>query len=149
MIPRSSLGGRIRERAAHIDGVVLPDEHGARHAELSPGGEEVAVLVEDLDALVPAVGDVHALLRATDEDVVGLVEITRPRSFLSPRLAQIPRPARDILALPKKTRTVSRSQFQDFEPDLAREREPQARARQAGESGSPWAASSLESFARL
>src|SRR6266853_1881619 len=40
-----------------IDDVVLVDEYAARPAELMPLGDVVAVLVEDLDAVVVAVAD--------------------------------------------------------------------------------------------
>src|SRR5439155_9830644 len=67
----ASLGCRVGESRAHIDGVVLAYEHRARFAELLPCGDEVAVLIEDLDALVPAIGDIAMVLRAAQKDVVG------------------------------------------------------------------------------
>src|SRR5215471_19657010 len=46
-----------RLRVGDIDHVILVDEHAARAAELLPLGDELAVLVEDLQAVVLAVGD--------------------------------------------------------------------------------------------
>ena len=43
-----------------IDHVVLVDGDAARPAELLPLGEELALLIEDLDAVVGAVGDEQA-----------------------------------------------------------------------------------------
>ena len=82
----TSLGCRIGESRAHIDGVVLAHEHGARLAELLPRGDEVAVLIEDLDALVLAIGDIDAVLRAAEEDVVRFVEIAGRGASFSPAL---------------------------------------------------------------
>src|SRR5258708_9142375 len=48
------LVGRLR--VGDIDAVILVDPHAARPAELLPLGDEVAVLVEDLQAVGRAVG---------------------------------------------------------------------------------------------
>src|SRR3984893_1926256 len=82
----ASLGCWIGESRAHIEGVVLAHEHGARLAELLPRGDEVAVLIEDLDALVPAIGDIDAVLRAAEKNVVWFIEIAGCRASFSPAL---------------------------------------------------------------
>src|SRR5229473_3385709 len=53
MVPGNGFGLGIRD----IDHVVLVDEDPARPAELVPLVEEVALLVENLDAIVVAVAD--------------------------------------------------------------------------------------------
>jgi hypothetical protein len=44
-------------RVSHVHGVVLVYENSAGPAELLPLGEEFAVLIEDLNAIVGAIGD--------------------------------------------------------------------------------------------
>src|ERR1700680_544104 len=51
------LGAGLAERGADIDRVVAAHEHRTRLAELRPGGDEAALLVEHLDAVVFTVGD--------------------------------------------------------------------------------------------
>src|SRR5262249_14699721 len=51
------LGNRFRFGIRHIEDVVLVDEEPARAAELRPLVDEIAVLVEDLDAVVVAVAE--------------------------------------------------------------------------------------------
>src|SRR5205814_7976590 len=53
-------------------------------AELMPGGDEIAVLIENLDATVATVGNIDAPERAADENVVRIVEIAGSRSFMAP-----------------------------------------------------------------
>ena len=74
------LGCRVAERRSDIDGVVLADEYRTGLAELRRGGDEIAVLVEHLDALIAPVGDIDAVLRAAQENVVRLVEVAGRRS---------------------------------------------------------------------
>src|SRR5882757_8547506 len=57
------LRHRFRFGIGDIDGVVLVDEDAARPAELRPLVDEVAVLVEDLDAVVAAVAEKQPSLR--------------------------------------------------------------------------------------
>src|SRR5215831_4745653 len=56
------LGGWIRKRGADVNGVVFADKHGAWLAELMPRGNEVAFLIEDLNAEIPTIGDIDAVL---------------------------------------------------------------------------------------
>src|SRR2546430_13761307 len=86
----AGVDGRIRMRIAHVQRVVFRDKHRARPAELLPCGDEATVLVEDLHAAVAAVGDVHAVLRTADGDVVRLVELARPRPVVAPVLMNLP-----------------------------------------------------------
>src|SRR5581483_5864754 len=58
--------------------------------ELLPLRDEVAILIEHLDAGVLAVGDIDALLGAADEDVVRLVEIAGRRTLVAPLLDEFP-----------------------------------------------------------
>src|SRR6266850_2885344 len=83
--PPSGVVLRIRRRVAGIDGSVVADEDRARSAKLLPLVDEVALLVEDLDAPVRAIGHVHPSLRV-DADVMRLIELARGRSCLSPGL---------------------------------------------------------------
>ena len=85
----AGVDGRIRMRIAHVQRVVFRDKHRARPAELLPRRDEATVLVEDLHAVVAAVGDVHAVLRTADGDVVRLVELARPRPVVAPGLDEL------------------------------------------------------------
>ena len=65
-----------------------------RHADLQIGADrgddlgaeayEIAVLVENLDPFVFAIGDVDVVLRAADKNVVGFVEIAGLRTEVAP-----------------------------------------------------------------
>ena len=69
------LGNGFRFGIGDVDDVVSVDEDAARPAELVPLIEEVAVLVEDLDAIVLAVADEQPAARV-DGDRVRHVELT-------------------------------------------------------------------------
>ena len=79
---RIGLVGRCR--VGDVDDVVLVDEDAARPAELLPLGEELAVLVEDLDAAVDAVGDEQPA-GGIDRQPVRRVELARGRCPSCPR----------------------------------------------------------------
>ena len=79
---------RVRLRVAHVERVVGRHVQGAGTAELPPGGDEVAVLVEDLHPVVAAVGDEDVALRAADGDVVGLVELAGSVAGAAPGLEE-------------------------------------------------------------
>src|SRR5262249_48662326 len=64
---RVGIVGRLR--VGDIDAVVLVDPHAAWPAELLPLGEELAVLVEDLEAAIGAVGDEQTAGRIEREPV--------------------------------------------------------------------------------
>src|SRR6266446_780308 len=83
---RVGLVGRLR--IGDVDGVVLVDPDPARPAELLPLGEELAVLVEDLEAAIGAVGDEQAPGRIESEPVRH-VEFARALAFLAPRLDEL------------------------------------------------------------
>src|SRR5258708_3375377 len=51
-----------------------------------PGGDEIAVLIENLDATVATVGNIDTPERAADENVVRIIEIAGSRSFMAPGL---------------------------------------------------------------
>jgi hypothetical protein len=55
---------------------------------LPPFGEELAVLVEDLQARVDTVGDKHAA-GGIERDAVRLVELARPGAGLTPHLQHL------------------------------------------------------------
>src|SRR5713226_6739542 len=76
----------IPECGADINRIVRPDRDRAWLAELMPGGDEIAVLIENLDATVATVGDIDAPERAADENVVRIIEIAGSRSFMAPGL---------------------------------------------------------------
>ena len=69
--------------------VVPVDVDAARPAELLPLIEELAVLVEDLDAVVLAVADEQPPLRI-DRERVRHVELARRRPFLPQVLMNLP-----------------------------------------------------------
>src|SRR5271154_4496352 len=51
-----------------------------------PSGDEIAVLIENLDTTVAAIGNVDASHRTADRDIVRVIEIAGRRSFVTPRL---------------------------------------------------------------
>ena len=61
----------------------------ARLTELFPGGDEIAVLVEDLDAIILTIGDVHIPLGTADVDVVGFPEVAGFRPHVPPLLDEL------------------------------------------------------------
>ena len=65
---------RVRQRIRDVDHVVPGDEDAAGPAELLPFAQELALLVEDLDAVVGAVGDEDASLRV-DREAVRRIEL--------------------------------------------------------------------------
>src|SRR5215471_8532630 len=83
---RVGLVGRLR--VGDIDLVVLVDPYAAGPAELLPLGEEVAVLVKDLKAVVGAIGH-EQTSGGVEREAVGYVEFAGPRTFLPPRLDEL------------------------------------------------------------
>src|ERR1700674_4275135 len=82
----SGVGPAIpRFRVGDIDYVVLVDVHAARPAKLEPLGDELAVLVEDLDSVVLAVADEQPAAGIEGERV-DHVEFTWAHAFCAPRL---------------------------------------------------------------
>src|SRR5262245_5047884 len=80
---------RIRLRVSHINNVVFINENPARTAELSPFFEEFSVLVENLDAIIIPIADEEPAFRI-QSDGVRRVELAWARSFLTPRLDELP-----------------------------------------------------------
>src|SRR6202140_2956476 len=76
----------IPERGADIKRIVRPDKDRAWLAKLMPGGDEIAVLIENLDATVATVGNIDMPERSADENVVRIIEIAGSRSFMAPGL---------------------------------------------------------------
>src|SRR5262249_59377966 len=62
------------------------DEDRAWLAELMPSGDEIAVLVENLDTTVEAIGNIDAPQGTTERDIVRIIEIAGCRSFVTPGL---------------------------------------------------------------
>ncbi len=77
----------LRLRIRDVDVVLRVDEDSARAAELVPGVEQLAVLVEDLDAVVAAVADEQAAL-GIHRQRVRLVEVVGAVAELAPRFDQ-------------------------------------------------------------
>src|SRR5258706_3324337 len=71
-----------------VDGVVARNVDAARAAELAPFVEHLAVLVENLDAVVLAVTDEQAAL-AVDCDSVWLREFARAGTLVAPFLGEL------------------------------------------------------------
>ena len=71
----------------HIDDVV-PDVDAARAAELPPLSEVFSLLVEDLDAHIPPVGNKDSSLRIHGK-IVRPPEFSRPRSQLTKGLYEL------------------------------------------------------------
>src|SRR5262249_56003817 len=58
--PKAAIDSRSRFGIRAIKNVVLVDEEAARAPKLFPLGDELAVLIEDFDAVVATVGDEQA-----------------------------------------------------------------------------------------
>jgi len=84
---RSVASGRlVAQRDADINLVIRANEDRAWLAKLMPSGDEIAVLIENLDTTVATIGNVDASERAADRDIVRVIEIVRRRSFVTPGL---------------------------------------------------------------
>src|SRR5262249_12986297 len=79
----------IRLGIGHVNGVIFVDEHAARTAELFPLINELAILIEDLDAAVCPVGDEEPSA-GIHRDAVRRVHLARGGSLLTPRLDEFP-----------------------------------------------------------
>src|SRR5215471_16387619 len=79
------LGDGLRFRISDIDDVVSVDVDAARPAELRPLANVIAVLIENLDAIVVAVADKKASARIHRQRVRG-IELARSGSLLAPGL---------------------------------------------------------------
>ena len=75
----------VRLRVGGVEHVVPVDEDSARPAELLPLVQELAVLIEDLNAVVAAVGDEQAA-GGVHRERVRRVELARPRTLPAPGL---------------------------------------------------------------
>src|SRR5262249_50936442 len=78
----------VRLMIGHVEDVVAVNVDAARPAELLPLRDEIAILVEDLNAIVAAVADEDPSLRI-DGDCVRRVELAGGRAFPSPRLDEL------------------------------------------------------------
>src|SRR5262249_5768979 len=87
--PHARVVFRVRLMIGHVKDIVAVDVDSARTAELLPLREEIAILVEDLNAIVAAVADEDPSLRI-DGDGVRRVELAGGRAFLAPRLDELP-----------------------------------------------------------
>src|SRR2546427_12302202 len=79
---------RLRFGIGDVNIVLLVDEDAARTAELLPLGDELAVLIEDLDAVVIAIADEEAFARIHRERV-RLIEFTGRGAELAPLLDEL------------------------------------------------------------
>src|SRR5207245_11709814 len=79
----------IRLRIGHVDVVFLIDVHAAGAAELLPLIEEAAVLIEDLDSAVPAVGHKDPS-SGIHRDAVRCDELARAGTVFTPSLDKFP-----------------------------------------------------------
>src|SRR5437879_3301208 len=76
-------------RISDVQHIIPVNENPAWAAELLPLGNEAAVLVEDLDAVILAVAHEKASPRV-ERQSMRTVEFTDPRSFLSPGCDKLP-----------------------------------------------------------
>src|SRR5215510_12605225 len=83
---RVASGRFVAERDADINLVIRADEDRAWLAELLPSGDEIAVLVENLDTTVEAIGNIDAPQGTAERDIVRIIEIAGRRSFVTPGL---------------------------------------------------------------
>src|SRR5215813_5478842 len=87
--PKAAIDSASRFGIHAIKNVVLVDEEAARAAELFPLGDELAVLIEDFDAVVAAVGN---------EQAAGRIHRQSMRQGKLPRAAATLAPCGDELA---------------------------------------------------
>src|SRR5262249_51940863 len=80
---------RTRFRIGDVDRIVRGNRDAARSAELAPLVEQVAVLIENLDAVVLAVADKQAPARV-DRDRVRLAQLAAAGSLPAPLLDESP-----------------------------------------------------------
>src|SRR3990172_2846430 len=80
---------RVRIAIGHIHSVLRVDEKAARLPKLFPFLQEFSVLIENLDAIVTAVGDEQPS-RGIHGDAMRHVELPGTRSFLPPRFDESP-----------------------------------------------------------
>src|SRR3977135_1328327 len=84
---RSVASGRlVAQRDADINLVIKANEDRAWLAKLMPSGDEIAVLIENLDTTVATIGNVDASHRTADRDIVRVIEIAKRRSIVTPGL---------------------------------------------------------------
>ena len=83
------LGDRARLRIGHVNYVIAINENSAGAAELLPLVHEFSVLIEDLDAIVAAVGHKQSSLGIKCERVRP-VELSGSRSLLAPGHDELP-----------------------------------------------------------
>src|SRR5256885_7476255 len=76
--------GRVRD----VEDVLLVDEDAARPSELAPIGDELAILIEDLNPAVRAVGDIKPALGIHRESM-RRIEFAWAGSLLAPRLDEL------------------------------------------------------------
>src|SRR4030095_15396353 len=91
---RAACRNRVVRRSglkvgSDIDVVAFVDIHRAWLTELFPRGDKSTVLVEDLDAVVLTIGDVHVPSGADDIDVMRFPEVAGLRSHASPGLDEL------------------------------------------------------------
>ena len=79
----------VRLGVGHVNLILVIEEDSARRAELRPDGQELAVLVEELDAIVRPIGDEHAA-SPIDRDCVERAELAGCVPGLSPGLDELP-----------------------------------------------------------
>src|SRR5689334_11281540 len=89
VLDAAEVDPRLVLNVSDIDRVVGRDQQPAGPAKLGPLLEVLAVLVEDLDALVPTIGDEHTAA-AVERHGVRHVELAGPHAFFAPRLDELP-----------------------------------------------------------
>src|SRR5262249_30252219 len=84
------LCNRFRFGIGHVDDVVLVNEDAARPAKLKPLVDVVALLVENLDTVIAAIGEKEPPARIHREGM-GSVHLARTGALLSPGLCELGR----------------------------------------------------------
>src|SRR5439155_10325767 len=87
-LPVAVLPRVVRLRVGDIQHIVFGDEEAARAAELFPFRDEVAILIENLQAAVVAIGEEHTAFRI-HRDRVRDIDLARPRADMAPRLDEL------------------------------------------------------------
>src|SRR5262249_20200503 len=82
-LPKARIIARGGLRVGDVDHVVLVDYNVARPPKLLPFGNELAVRLENLNAVVGAIGDIDSSHRI-EGDAVRRVEFARPLAVLAP-----------------------------------------------------------------
>src|SRR5258706_8234099 len=77
----AGIPARVRHAIGYVNMALIVDSDRARLSELCPSRDEVSVLVQNLNALIAPVGDVHVACGRIQRDVVKALELEGKTAF--------------------------------------------------------------------